>query len=156
MSESRREARLTRRRGRRWAEMLMENSSLRADLDDEEAKQLLDWGLAQIKATVLATIDLSSEEVEKPLEKDGTAVKLIMKGVNDLIGAIGQPLTFDVIDDTMTRLLKNYRWLTNEPLTPAQLENVQLYNQAREAEDREAAFQYLMALIQMPGITTHD
>jgi hypothetical protein len=65
--------------------------------------------LAQIKIAALATADLPDEEAEPRLEKDATAVKLIMQGVNDLVGSIGQPLTFDVIDDTMTRILKNHR-----------------------------------------------
>lgn len=148
MDEQRSENRLARRRARRWAELLMEDSSLRDNLDDDQAKQLLDWGLAQIKATAVATAAMSDDEAQTKLEKDGTAVKLIMKGVNDLIGSIGQSLTFDVIDDTMTRILKNHRWLTNQPPPPSRLKNVGLFNQARQQEDHEAAFQALLALIQ--------
>jgi len=155
MDEQQSENRLARRRARRWAELLMEDSSLRDNLDDAQAKQLLDWGLAQIKATAVATSTMSDDEAQTRLEKDGTAVKLIMQGVNDLIGSIGQPLTFDLIDDTMTRILKNHRWLTNQPPPPSRLKNVGLFNQARQQEDHEAAFQALLALIQpfSPGTT---
>ena len=148
MDEQRSENRLARRRARRWAELLMEDSSLRDNLNDDQAKQLLDWGLAQIKATAVTTAALSDDEAQTKLEKDGTAVKLIMKGVNDLIGSIGQPLNFDVIDDTMTRILKNHRWLTNQPPPPSRLKNVELFNKARQQEERQAAFQALFALIQ--------
>ena len=141
--------RIARLRARRWAELLMEDSSLRSNLDDEQATPLLNWGLAQIKIAALATADLPDEEAEPRLEKDATAVKLIMQGVNDLVGSIGQPLTFDVIDDTMTRILKNHRWLTNEPPAPSRLKNVERFNQARQQEDRAAAFQALMALIEI-------
>lgn len=150
MSEDRRAQRRLRRRGQRWSELLMEDGSLRDNLNDEQAAQLLAWSLAQIKQTAAATADLPDDAAEKRLEKDGTAVKLIIKGINDLIGGIGQPLTFDVIDDTMTRLLKNHRWLTNQPLTPGQLKHIQAFNQARAAADQAAAFQALMELIQTP------
>jgi hypothetical protein len=148
MDETAREKRLARRRGRAWAERLMEDPGLRANLNDEQATQLLDWGLAQIKQAAVATANLSRKEAKERMEKDGTAVKLIMQGVNDLIGSIGQPLTFDVIDDTMTRILKNHRWLTSQPPSTSQLKNVPLFNQARDAQDKVAAFQALMSLIQ--------
>lgn len=149
--EQRKAERLSRRRGHKWAEMLLENSSLRDNLNDEEAEQLLDWGLAQIKASAAATADLNTKEAEAVMQKNGTAVKLIMAGVNDLIGGIGRPLEFDIIDDTMTRLLKNLRWLTNQPLTTSQARQRDRFNQAREVEDREAAFQALMGLISVSG-----
>ena len=145
--EERKAERLSRRRGRKWAGMLMENSSLRDNLNDDEAEQLLDWGLGQIKASAVVTADLTTKEAEALMQKNGTAVKLIMEGVNDLIGGIGQPPDFDIIDDTMTRLLKNLRWLSDQPLTSSQTQQRDRFNQAREAEDREAAFQALMELI---------
>jgi len=147
MSNDRRQKRIARRRGRKWAEMLLENSSLRDNLNDEQAEELLNWGLAQIKASAAATADLPTDEAEKLMEKNGTAVKLIMQGVNDLIGGIGQPPDFDLIDDTMTRLLKNHRWLTDQPLTKTQLQHRDQFNQAREAEEREAAFRQLMGVV---------
>ncbi len=148
MEEPVSDRRVARRRARQWAEQLMENSSLRSNLDDDEATQLLNWGLARIKVTALDTAALPDEEAETRLEKDSTAVKLIMQGINDLVGSIGQPLTFDVIDDTMTRILKNHRWLTNEAPAPSRLKNVERFNQARQQEDRAAAFQSLLALIE--------
>ena len=71
-----------------------------------------------------------------------------MAGVNDLIGTIGQPPAFDLVDDVMTRLLKNLRWLTNQPIRPDYLRRVSQFNQARDAEEQEAAFQHLLVLIQ--------
>ena len=146
--EDRKAQRLARRRGRKWAEMLMENSSLRDNLNDDQAQLLLDWGLGQIKASAVSTADLTSKEAEKLMQENGTAVKLIMHGINDLMGGIGQPLDFDIIDDTMTRVLKNLRWLTDQPPTKTQLQHRDQFNQAREAEDREAAFHHLMGLIE--------
>ncbi len=143
----RRTRRMLRRRTQPWAEQLMENSSLRDNLPDEQATQLLDWGLAQIKQTAVNNSRLPEADADPLLEKDATAVRLIMQGINDLIGGIGQPLEFDIIDDTMTRLLKNLRWLTSQKLTSEQLQSITDFNQAREAGDKEAAFAYLMKLL---------
>lgn len=144
---NRREMREMRRRAQPWAEQLMENSSLRDNLTDEQATQLLDWGLAQIKQTAVTTSRLPEEDADPLMEKDATAVRLIMQGINDLVGGVGQPVEFDIIDDTMTRLLKNLRWLTSQKATPEQLQAVADFNKAREAGDRDTAFAHLMKLL---------
>ena len=101
-----------------------------------------------MEQTAVRTQTLPDEDADPMLEKDSTDVRLIMAGVNDLIGTIGQPPAFDLVDDIMTRVLKNLRWLTNQPLRPENLRRVSQFNQARSAEEREAAFQHLLALIQ--------
>lgn len=126
----------------------MENPGWRSNLVDAQAEQLLAWGMAQVQQTAVRTQTLPDEDADPVLEKDSTAVRLIMEGVNDLIGTIGQPPAFDLVDDIMTRVLKNLRWLTNQPLHPENLRRVSQFNQARKAEDRDVAFQHLLALIQ--------
>lgn len=133
---------------RRWFGPILDEPGWRSNLVDAQAEQLLNWGMAQVERTAVTTQRLPDEDAAPLLEKDSTAVHLIMSGVNDLIGTIGQPPAFDLVDDTMTRLLKNLRWLTNQPLRPDNLRRVSQFNQARELEDRAAAFQYLLALIQ--------
>ena len=137
-------------RGRlkRWFEPILERPGWRSNLVDNQAEELLAWGLAQVEHTAVRTQALPDEDADPVLEKDSTAVRLIMEGINDLIGTIGQPPEFDLVDDIMTRVLKNLRWLTNHPLRPDNLRRVSQFNQARNAEDRDAAFQYLLALIQ--------
>ncbi len=126
----------------------MDEPGWRSNLVDAQAEQLLNWGMAQVEQTAVHTQRLPDEDANPLLEKDSTAVHLIMAGVNDLIGTIGKEPEFDLVDDTMTRLLKNLRWLTNQPLRSDNLRRVSQFNQAREAEDREAAFQHLLNLIQ--------
>ena len=156
MSNDRRQRRILKRRAQMYAEQLMENSSLRDNLEDEQATQLLNWGLAQIKATVKKTAVLPEEDAKPIIEKDATAVRLIMQGINDLVGGVGQPLEFDLIDDTMTRVLKNLRWLTNEKPSITQLQAVTEFNQAREAENKEAAFAQLMMLLNPEAEVTNE
>ena len=126
----------------------MEEQNWRSNLVDDQAEPLLAWGMAQVEQTAVRSQNLPDEDADPVLEKASTAVHLIMAGVNDLIGTIGQTPEFDLVDDIMTRLLKNLRWLTNQPLRPDNLRHVTLFNQARDAEDREAALQHLLALIQ--------
>ena len=139
---------VVRMRLKRWFAPILDEVGWRSHLVDAQAEQLLQWGMAQVAQTAVHTQRLPDEDANPLLEKDSTAVRLIMAGVNDLIGTIGQPPKFDLVDDTMTRLLKNLRWLTNQPLRPDNLRRVSQFNQAREIEDREAAFQYLLELIQ--------
>lgn len=137
-----------RTRLKRWFGPILDEPGWRSNLVDAQAEQLLQWGMAQVEQTAVHSQRLPDEDANPLLEKDSTAVHLIMAGVNDLIGTIGKPPAFDLVDDTMTRLLKNLRWLTNQPLRPDNLRRVSQFNQARDAEDHETAFQYLLALIQ--------
>jgi len=139
---------IVRARLKRWFEPILEDPGWRSHLIDAQAEQLLAWGLAQVEQTAVRTQDLPDEDAAPVLEKDSTAVRLIMEGINDLIGTIGKPPEFDLVDDIMTRVLKNLRWLTNQPLRPDNLRRVSQFNQAREAEDRDTAFKHLLALIQ--------
>ena len=139
---------IVRTRLRHWFAPIVDEPDWRSNLMDEQAERLLNWGMAQVEQTAVHTQRLPDEDANPLLEKDSTAVRLIMAGVNDLIGTIGKPPEFDLVDDTMTRVLKNLRWLTNQPLRPENLRRVSQFNQAREIEDRDAAFQYLLELIQ--------
>ncbi|GJM41177.1 MAG: hypothetical protein DHS20C20_14590 [Ardenticatenaceae bacterium] len=130
----------------------MENPGWRSHLVDAQAEQLLAWGLAQMEQTAVHTQRLPDDDANPLLQKDSTAVQLIMEGVNDLMGTIGNPPAFDLVDDVMTRLLKNLRWLTNQPLRPDNLRRVSQFNQARTAEDGEVAFQHLLNLIKIDTI----
>lgn len=137
-----------RARLKRWFEPILDDPDWRSNLVDAQAEKLLAWGMAQVEQTAVRSQNLPDDDAAPLLEKDSTAVRLIMEGVNDLVGTVGKPPEFDLVDDVMTRVLKNLRWLTNQPLRPDNLRRVAQFNQAREAEDQDAAFQHLLALIQ--------
>ena len=138
---------LVQQRARPYTEPLWENSSLRDNLTDMQAAALLEWGTAVITERAALTTQFPDEEANRILEQTSTAVRLIMQGVNELVGDVGRPLAFDVIDDTMMRLLKNLRWLTDRRLTPGQQAQREAYNRARDEGDADAAFAALLALI---------
>ena len=153
MDEPSTSPRLVRRRMRRVAGKLTEDSSLRDNLSDDQAQQLLDWGLRAVEETAVQTAELSEEDAAPILEEKVTAVRRVMKMANELMGSLDQPVD-EVIDDQMIRLLKNLRWLTGEPLTRTQEQEWAAFNQFRPGVYRESAFPHLMALIR--GDTPHD
>ncbi len=77
-----------RQRYRRAAERLTENSSLRDELDDEQAKQVLDLGNAYLKRVADETADLTDREADNIVEAQTERVSRVIRQVNQLTGAI--------------------------------------------------------------------
>ena len=126
---------------------LYEDSRLRAQLQDAQAEQLLGWGAEQLQKTAARTIKLPEEDARPLLEKDATAIQLIITGVNDLLRRLNAPPDYDVVDDTLTRMLKNLHWLTETPLHSSQRQHLRGFYNARKAQDRDLAFRNLLYLI---------
>lgn len=100
------ESRVVRQRYRRMAERLTENSSLRDELDDEKAKELLDWGNGYLKKMADKTAELPDETAENILETEADRVSGVMRQVNQLVRAIN-------IKDPQ-QLVENYQSLTRQ------------------------------------------
>ena len=87
---------------RRAAESILENESLTADLDDETAQVLLDWGVAWAESIAGSTTGLAEVEAEAMMDARLRAVRKLL------------------------RLAQN--WLANRPEDPAeqmaQLQNI--------------------------------
>ena len=77
---------IVRARLRRWFGPILDETGWRSNLVDAQAEHLLNWGMAQVAQTAVHTQRLPDEDADPLLEKDSTAVRLIMVGVNDLIG----------------------------------------------------------------------
>jgi len=88
---------MLRRRYRLAAERLLEDESLRSNLTDEEARVLLDWGLAQVERVARETVEIAEEErAWAILEERLARIRSAMRRVNDLAGQKG-PLSRDEI-----------------------------------------------------------
>ncbi len=83
------DSRRARRRGRRLAERLIEDESLRDGLTDAEAKRMLDWGLQQARRAAANTVDLSEEEAALELERKSDRLRSTMRRVNHLMSRLG-------------------------------------------------------------------
>jgi hypothetical protein len=114
------ENRKVNRRYRRAAERIWENSSLRDELDDEQARRLLDWGSIYLKNAASETAELPDEDAENLLQAKTERVSGVIRQVNKLTGAVAnsdqQEITqrlealrhsFDHLKDIADPLVKN-------------------------------------------------
>jgi hypothetical protein len=82
------EDRKVNRRYRRAAERIWENSSLRDELNDDQAQRLLDWGSGYLKKVVNETAELADNDAENILEALTERVTGLMRQVNRLTRAM--------------------------------------------------------------------
>ena len=136
-----------RKRLRRTAGALMENSGLRSHLDDDQADQLLTWGLAYVEAMAEQTIEQPDEEALPLLEVCVTTVSTVMRTVNRLTGFTDKPIATNLLDDCLNHFTQNLPQLTKQPLGLAWLCQWQQYCWQRLSLDKATTFIRLMDLI---------
>ncbi|MCA9967517.1 MAG: hypothetical protein KC423_24880 [Anaerolineales bacterium] len=95
------------------AEMLMDDSRLWDGLNDEQAGQLLKWGVAQMKRLLPQGVNLSEDEVEAWLDKQVTAVGNMMTEVKELTPELAK-LDAASLKNRVNGLLDNLQTLTGE------------------------------------------
>jgi len=64
------------------AQSILDNEKLTADLDDDAAQVLLDWGIASAKQIVQGTLGLDDMEAEDAMYQPMRANRRLMRGVN--------------------------------------------------------------------------
>jgi hypothetical protein len=144
-----------RQRLRRAAGQLTEDSSVRDHLTDDLAQPLIDWALAQVEQTAVRTAYLPDETAAPLLEEKVTAVRAIMRLVNQLMRPItegtAEPEGEEVMEEELTRLFKNLVWLTGQPTDLAHLRQAEKFRQIRRQPnpDPAVAFQPLMTLLEI-------
>jgi uncharacterized membrane-anchored protein YjiN (DUF445 family) len=70
----------------RAIESILENESLTADLDDDAAKALNDWGITCVNRIAQSITRLDNVEAEKIMSSRLRAVRRLMRSVNKWIG----------------------------------------------------------------------
>lgn len=143
-----RPSRHIRRRLRKTAALLVEDSSVRDELTDEQGKELIKWGMAHIEAEAQRTADLPDEEAMPLLEEKTTAVRSTMLLVNKLVRGVESA---EDTADQLTRLLKNLSWLTGQPSGLPHLRRVEKFKKGRTNDNwsRDNAFRLFMDLLQL-------
>jgi hypothetical protein len=66
----------------RAVESILENEALTADLDDQAAKVLLDWGVEQAQAITIETAELADDEAEEAMYQPMRALRKMLRSVN--------------------------------------------------------------------------
>ena len=148
-----RPSRELRRRLRKTAARLVEDSSVRAELTDEQGKELIKWGMDKIEAEAVRTVDLPTEEAIPLLEEKTTAVRTTMLLVNKLVRPGDSE---EDTADQLTRLLKNLAWLTERPSSFAHLRRVEKFKQHRANLSQDEAFRLLMDLLQLEAASDEE
>lgn len=77
-----------RRRERRAAESIMDNSALRDNLSDEQANQLLEWAFTHIEQVVKRTQSLPDDDAQPIIDHTIIAISRVMLQVNRLIDCL--------------------------------------------------------------------
>lgn len=95
------------------AEMLMDDSRLWDGLDDEQAEQLLKWGVDQMKRLLPQGANLSEDEAEAWLDKQVTAVGKMMTEVKELTPKLAT-LDATSLQERVGKLFDNLQALTGE------------------------------------------
>ncbi len=96
MSEERIQQRI-----RRWGERLTENSSLRDELNDEQAHRLVSWALARLAESAARVDVLPEEAAEARMEALYDALRRLMRQV----GGLTPHLAYLVEDELAENLL---------------------------------------------------
>jgi hypothetical protein len=144
MERSKRPSRELRRRLRKTAAKFVEDISVRSELTDVQAKELLKWGLDYVEAEAAATADLPEEEALPLLDEKTTAVRTTMLLFNKLMRVGG---TEEDAGEELMRLLKNLTWLTGRPSGLTHLLHVNRFKRRQDSLDKDEIFRLLMDLI---------
>jgi len=66
----------------RATEAILENEALTADLDDQAANVLLDWGIERAQAITIETTELADDEAEEVMYQPMRALRKMLRSVN--------------------------------------------------------------------------
>jgi len=134
---------ILRQRRRLAEEQLVENSSWRAGLTDEQAQRLLDWALDWVTEAVWQTAVLPPHDADEALDEGVTAVIHVLRQVGQLTQQLPQS-TPESAREQLQKLAASYTTLTGQPPNQEKLEQL-VY--LPPAWDNEAVFAQLYNLI---------
>lgn len=137
------DSRKIRQRYRKAAEPLYENSSLRDELDDEQAQKLLDWGSRYLKKMANETAELDEEQAETIMETRAEQVSGVMRQVNRLTRAVTSGEQQE-LSEHLSALRRKMDALGK----PSSLSDTVLEQKLTSGElDREQLFKSLMSML---------
>lgn len=139
------------KRLRTVGEPLITDAGLRDELNDVQAQQLLDWGMARLEETAVRTAHLPDDDALAVLEEKETAVRLIMHLVNDLVARPGIQPDEDLINTRLIRFGKNLQWLYKTPSDRERVRRIRHFRQQQDALNRDTAFDLLYAVLNAPN-----
>lgn len=143
------EKRRLRRLHKQAAERLLDDSRLWDGLPDDQAQQLLKWGVDQIKRLLPQVSDMSDEEAEAWLDDQITAVAKMMTEIKMLTPELGN-LDVGSLQSQLRGLLDNLQAVTGEAISERSL------NRLTRNYTRWDAAELFQQLLQMLGFEPDD
>jgi hypothetical protein len=104
------------KRTQRAAETILNNEALTADLDDETAQTLLDWGLTLAKRIAQVTEALDDAAAEEQMDDQLKAVRRAMRLINHWLGDFPN-VEAATQADYLSRLIEQATLIYGEPFT---------------------------------------
>ena len=138
---------IIRKRLRQYGEPMATSPQLRESLSDEQANELVDWGMKVLKQAVEETAVQPDSQVHVALDLKATTITLIMTLVNQLVEHPGPLPDEDIINSRLQRLGKNLFWITENQNRKLHSERINAYKNIRDSEDSTIIFQHLMSII---------
>jgi len=135
---------------RRAAESILENESLTADLDDEAARLLLDWGVSCAEKIAAATEGLSDAEAEEAMAPGLRATRRLMRLVNRWVTerqGIGPEGSGALLAEIMEQATIIYGGVPSDSDIPDAL----LRAQSESVDDPPSMITSLRELVEHPG-----
>lgn len=140
---------IIRKRLRQVGEPIVTSPQLREALNDDQASELFDWGMAVLQKTAAETAVQPDKEAMPTLERQATAISLIMELVNQLIAHPDKlPDQDDIVNSRLVRLGKNLFWLTGQKRKPGHSRRVAAFERIRQTADSDILFRHLMSILQ--------
>ncbi|MBN1149139.1 MAG: hypothetical protein JXA78_17905 [Anaerolineales bacterium] len=145
------------RREHQAAESILENESLAADLDDETAKELIDWGLSGAKTVAQSTASLDDEQAEQVISERLRATRRLMRSVNKLVSKRAE-MDAEESAQLLDQINEQAAAIYGQAPLPAQDERRQaiLKRLAGSAQDPARMVADLRGLFEKPVEAPHD
>jgi hypothetical protein len=149
MDESMAHERRSRSLYRSGAEQILENSSLRDGLDQDEAQQLVDWATSQAKTAAYATADFDDdEEAADYVDQRVRTVSRLMR-LTTLLTTQRQQYEAEDLADLLAELAQKRADYYGESSTPA-ISAVIDAAQLQQADNNQDVFTQLFHFVSTP------
>ena len=128
---------------------ILENSSLRNALDDDQAEQLIDWALSKLRAELDRTKTLPDDDALAVVEPLSDKVSAVMRSLNRFVDAMRVPPPPEDEDDAWSqRLIAGVQAIRQTDIAPENALNIEAIYLDRSYLGIQTAFEQLMDIIQ--------
>lgn len=111
-------------RARAWAERILENSQLRDNLEDNEAKHLISWAITELEQAAAHTLDLPDEEAETKMDALTDNLTRVMRQVNGLVPALPIIIEDELAEDLLIDFSGSVREITGREFPDDWIDNL--------------------------------